>query len=59
MKRPSLREMLRKRELDPEKKSELEKGDLLAMILAMASLFIPVLLGVFAFFAIVILIFLR
>ena len=59
MKRPGWREMLKRKELDPDKKAELEKGDFLALLIAMASVFLPVLLAVFAFFALVIFLFLR
>jgi len=53
MKRPKLFELLKKKELDPQKKAELEKGDYLALVLAALSVFVPVLLGVLAIFALV------
>ena len=58
LKRPSIRKLLEKKELDPTKKTELEKGDKLALIIAAFTMFFPVLIGVFAFFALIIFLFL-
>ena len=52
--RPTLRELLKKRELDPKKATELEKGDLLALIIAAVTVFLPVILGAFAVIALLI-----
>jgi len=55
--RPSIGEMLKKKELDPEKQEAMRKGtflekhDFLAMIIAGASVFLPVILGFFAVLA--------
>ena len=61
MKRPrlSLKELLKKRELNPDKKAELEKGDFLALLLAALSVFLPVVLGFMAFFILITVLFLR
>lgn len=53
MSKPHLRDMLRKKEVDPHKDAKLEKGDFLALLLAASSVFLPVLLlaiGVLALF---------
>lgn len=39
-----IRDLLKKKELDPDKRADLEKNDLLALILAAISVFGPVLL---------------
>jgi len=52
--RPTMRELLKKRELDPKKATELEKGDFLAIIIAAATVFLPVILGAFAVIALLI-----
>jgi len=52
--RPTIRELLKKRELDPKAATELEKGDLLALIIAAATVFLPVILGAFAVIALLI-----
>lgn len=39
-----IRDLLKKKELDPDKRADLEKNDLLALIIAAISVFGPVLL---------------
>ncbi|MBM7562453.1 hypothetical protein [Fusibacter tunisiensis] len=46
-----VKEILKKKELDPEKYDvELEKGDFLALLIAAAMTMLPVLIGIFALF---------
>ncbi len=48
----NLKNFLNKKELDEDKKDvELEKGDFLAMMIALSFYLIPALIGVFLFFA--------
>lgn len=44
MSRPSLKDMLKKKKVDVNKESELEKGDFLALLIAGMSVFLPVLI---------------
>jgi len=53
-KRPSIREIMRKKELDPEKASQLEKNDFLALVIAAGSVFLPVIIAAFAVVALII-----
>ncbi len=49
-----VREVLKKRHLDPDKVDiELEKGDFVALMIAMAMTIGPVFLGLFAIFALI------
>jgi hypothetical protein len=59
MARPKIFELLKKKEFDEDKKMELEKGDFLALILAAASVFLPVIIGVFVLFGLIALLFAR
>ena len=44
-KRPSMREMLEKKDKQKGKEDRLEKGDFLALLIAASSTFCPILLG--------------
>ena len=46
MARVKIRDLLKKKEILPGKKADLEKNDLLALLIAAASVFLPALLGV-------------
>lgn len=47
-----VKDVLRKKELDPDKTDvELEKGDFLALFIAASMTMLPVLIGIFALFA--------
>lgn len=46
MARVRIRDLLAKKEIQPGKKADLEKNDLLALLLAAASVFLPALLFV-------------
>lgn len=49
------RDILRKKELDEDKKDvELEKGDFLAIVIALSYYMIPALIGVFALIALIV-----
>lgn len=49
------KDMLSKKELDEDKKDvELEKGDFLAIMIALSYYMVPVLIGIFAFIALLI-----
>lgn len=56
-KRPTLREMLKRKDLDPSKSTQLEKNDMLALIIAAASVFLPVIIGAFLLVALIIMLF--
>ncbi len=45
MARVKIRDLLAKKEIQPGKKADLEKNDLLALLIAAASVFLPALLG--------------
>lgn len=53
-KRPSMREMLEKKEKQEGKEDRLEKGDFLALLIAACSVFWPILLGAIIVLALVI-----
>lgn len=44
MKKPPLKDMLKKKKLDPDKDANLEKGDFLALLIAGMSVFLPILI---------------
>jgi uncharacterized membrane protein YqjE len=47
-----VKDVLKKKELDPDKADvELEKGDFLALFIAASMTMLPVLIGIFALFA--------
>lgn len=49
-----VKEILKKKELDPEKYDvELEKGDFLALFIAASMTMFPVLIGIFALFGLI------
>ena len=48
MARPKIKDLLAKKEVDPKKRIDLEKGDFLALLIASASIFLPALLLVIA-----------
>lgn len=50
-KKPSFHEGMKKKELAPGKQADLEKGDFLAMILAAASIILPIVIIVFILIA--------
>ena len=43
--KPKFRELMKKREIEEGKQSDLEKGDFLAIIIAAASVFLPAIFG--------------
>ncbi len=49
--KPSFRESLKKKQVEPGKEAKLEKGDLLALLIAAGSIILPALLIVFALIA--------
>ena len=53
-KRPTMREMLEKKEKQQGKEDRLEKGDFLALLIAAGSTFWPILLGAIVILAIII-----
>lgn len=53
-KRPSMREMLEKKEKQNGKEDRLEKGDFLALFIAASSTFWPILLGAIVILALLI-----
>ena len=53
-KRPTMREMLEKKEKQQGKEYRLEKGDFLALLIAAGSTFWPILLGAIVILAIII-----
>lgn len=53
-----IQQILKKKEIDPRKKNDLEKNDFLALSLAAISVFLPVILGFLAFIALVTFLFL-
>lgn len=46
MAKPKLRDLLKKKEIEPGKSADLEKNDFLALIIASLSVFLPVVIGV-------------
>lgn len=53
-KRPSMREMLEKKDKQKGKEDRLEKGDFLALLIATSSTFWPILLGAIVILALLI-----
>ena len=53
MNKRRLEELLKKKELEADKEMKLEKRDLLALILAAASVFLPIILGVMILFYVI------
>lgn len=53
-KRPSMREMLEKKDKQKGKEDRLEKGDFLALFIAVSSTFWPILLGAIVILALLI-----
>ena len=53
-KRPSMREMLEKKDKQKGKEDRLEKGDFLALLIAASSTFRPILLGAIVILALLI-----
>ena len=53
-KRPSMREMLEKKDKQKGKEDRLEKGDFLALLIASSSTFWPILLGAIVILALLI-----
>ena len=50
-----LKEILKKKELDEDKKDvQFEKGDFLAIMIALSSYMVPVLIGFFLFIAVIV-----
>lgn len=45
MSKPALKDLLKKKKKDPEKESQLEKGDFLALLIAGVSVFFPILIA--------------
>lgn len=46
MSRPKLKDLLKKKEIEPGKSADLEKNDFIALLIACASVFLPVVIGV-------------
>lgn len=57
MSKPHLKELLKRKEVDPAKEAELEKGDFLALLIAAVSVFFPILLAAVAVLALFIFLF--
>lgn len=53
--KPKLRDFFKKKHIDEDKKDvELEKGDFLAIMIALSYYMVPALIGILAFFALLI-----
>jgi hypothetical protein len=59
MKKQSYREIMKKKHLEPGKEISMEKNDILALIIAAGSVFLPIIIGFVAVLALVAFLFVR